>query len=85
MGLKRTKRSLWIKLFVFFFLWVMCIRIGFGAIFFIAASFYLIFSNLRKERDSQLSAYSVFNEGYEQLEGTFNAREFESQLRGNLD
>ena len=33
-----------------------------------------IFTNTGKRKEGTLSAYSVFNEGYEELMGTFNMR-----------
>lgn len=56
-------------------------NIGFGEVFLICSCFYLIYSNLGKREEGQLSAYSVFNENFQELPGTLNAARIDSELR----
>lgn len=70
------KFCLWLCLLGFFR------QIGFAAVYLIISSFYLMYASMksRKRRDGP-SAYSVFNEGFERIDGTFTAEQFENQLR----
>ena len=54
---------------------------GSGKLFVISSIFLLIFTNLGSRTDGSLSAYSVFNEGYEQLAGAFTAADAERAIR----
>lgn len=71
------KSLLWLTLFVIF------VRLEFGAIFFILSLFYFIWKNLssRRRPAHELSAYSVFNRNFEKLQGTFSAEDYDRQLR----
>lgn len=71
------KCLLWLTLFVIF------IRIEFGAIYFIISLLYLIWTsmNSHRRRTNQLSAYSVFNKNFEKIQGTFSAEDYDRQLR----
>ncbi|KAK3272401.1 hypothetical protein CYMTET_19303 [Cymbomonas tetramitiformis] len=52
-----------------------------GPIYLILTGFVVIFSNLGKRAEGEMSAYSVFNEGYQELPGTFNAERVDQQVR----
>jgi len=72
-----------IKFLVWLTLFVIFIRLEFGAVYFIISLLYIIWSSLsshRRRRD-QLSAYSVFNPNFEKLQGTFSAEDYDRQLR----
>lgn len=72
------KCLLWLTLFVIF------IRIEFGAIYFIISLLYVIWTSMsshRRRRTHQLSAYSVFNKNFEKIQGTFSGEDYDRQLR----
>lgn len=70
------KFLIWLTLFVIF------IRLEFGAIYFIISLLYFMWSSLdSRRRRNQLSAYSVFNPNFEKIQGTFSAEDYDRQLR----
>lgn len=70
------KLMLWLTLFVIF------IRLEFGAIYFIISLLYLMWRSLgARRRRNELSAYSVFNPNFEKIQGTFSAEDYDKQLR----
>jgi len=70
------KFALWLSLQVFF------IEIQFGAAYFvISLCFVMYFSMKANQRKAhEPSAYSVFNKDCEEIDGTFNAQQFERQM-----
>lgn len=52
----------------------------FGSLFIILTLMSLIFLNLGERKAGQLSAYSVFNNGFQRLLGTLTAEQFENEL-----
>ena len=64
-------------------LWGFFIEVGFGAVFFITSLLYFIIVSLRGSRRKpwEPSAYSVFNENFETIDGTLTAEQFERELR----
>ena len=71
-----------LKLFVWLTLFLIFIRLEFGAIYFIISVLYLMWSSLdSRRRRNQLSAYSVFNPNFEKIQGTFSAEDYDRQLR----
>ncbi|CAF3014045.1 unnamed protein product [Rotaria sp. Silwood2] len=71
-----------LKLFVWLTLFLIFIRLEFGAVYFIISLIYLMWSNLgSRRRRNQLSAYSVFNPNFEKIQGTFSAEDYDRQLR----
>ena len=75
-----------LKLVLFLILWALFIEIQFGAVFLAVAGIVFICYNTRKKSkaDKSPSAYSVFNENCERLDGQFTAEQFEQQLRGGF-
>ncbi|XP_022091260.1 SAYSvFN domain-containing protein 1-like [Acanthaster planci] len=72
------KVLLWIVLFVLF------LHLEFAAVFVVASFLYIIYSTLgtsRRRAPGELSAYSVFNPNFEQIEGTLTAAQFERELK----
>ena len=70
------KLSLWVCLLGFF------IQIGFGAVYFVVSLFYFMYTSMTsRSKKGAPSAYSVFNEDFERIDGTFTAEQFERQLR----
>ncbi|CAM4836738.1 unnamed protein product [Rotaria magnacalcarata] len=71
-----------LKFFVWLTLFLIFIRLEFGAIYFIISLLYVMWSNLGRRRGrNQLSAYSVFNPNFEKIQGTFSAEDYDRQLR----
>ena len=68
---------LWLLLLGFF------VEVEFGVVFIILSAFAFIVLSLRgsRRRIGELSAYSVFNENCEQIEGTLTAEQFEREMR----
>ena len=70
------KFLIWLTLFVIF------IRLEFGAIYFIVSLLYLMWYSLdSRRRRNELSAYSVFNPNFEKIQGTFSGEDYDRQLR----
>ena len=70
------KFSLWVCLLGFF------VQVGFGAVYFVISLFYLMYTSMTsRSKKGAPSAYSVFNEDFERIDGTFTAEQFERQLR----
>jgi hypothetical protein len=59
------------------------IKAGFGSVWILLSLISSIFLNLGKRKRGELSAYSVFNEGFKQLLGTMNADQLDDEIRHN--
>ena len=76
----------WTVYFLYFLLWVtlyvLAIKIEFGAVYFILSSFVLIWVNTRSgpKKQGEVSAYSVFNPDCQAIDGTLKAEQLERQL-----
>lgn len=59
------------------------VEIQFGVVFFVASCLFFIVFSLwgSKRKESELSAYSVFNKNFEKIEGTLTAEQFEREIR----
>lgn len=55
--------------------------VGFGSLWILLSMFASIFLNLGERKRGEMSAYSVFNEGFKQLLGTMNAEQFDNEIR----
>ena len=64
-------------------LWGFFISVEFGSVYFLLSAFAFIVLSLRgsRRRIGELSAYSVFNENCESIDGTLTAEQFERELR----
>lgn len=75
------RRRTWIGLVV----WGVCShfagRLSIGPVYILASIVALIFLNLGQRREGELSAYSVFNDGFRELPGTLNADTIDHQIR----
>lgn len=74
---------LWLCLLALF------VKIEFAAVYLATSAFALIYLNLgndgdkrKKGEDVGMSAYSVFNPGFESIDGTLTAQHFERDLMG---
>lgn len=66
---------LWLAGAALFYYW------DFTSLYMILTGFLLVFTNLGERKEGELSAYSVFNEGFQELMGTLNANQIDDQLR----
>ena len=57
--------------------------LGFGIVYFTTSLFALIWLNLgtKKRKQGELSAYSVFNENCQNIEGTLTGEQFDAEIR----
>ena len=71
-----------LKIALWFSLWMFFIKIEFGAVFFAISLIIVLYFSMNNSRNKdELSAYSVFNENFERLDGTFTAEQFDKSLR----
>lgn len=82
MGLFTTQ--FFIKLFIWFVLFFISFKVNFERLFIMASLLYVIFTNLGTRKPGEKSAYSVFNEGFEKLPGTFSSDGIDQMLRGGV-
>ena len=77
----------WYMIALYVILWLLIwgffIEIEFGVVYLLTSAFAFIFLSLRgsRRRIGELSAYSVFNENCESLQGTLTAEQFEREIR----
>lgn len=78
-------RTLSATTYMYFTLWLagaaLFIYWDFTSLYVIFTFFLLIFTNLGERKAGEMSAYSVFNEGFTELMGTLNADQVDQQLR----
>lgn len=74
---------LFLKLLLWIVLWGFFIQIEFGTVFFIVSMFYWVYVSMKAgtRKPWEPSAYSVFNENCEAIDGTLNAEQFERELK----
>lgn len=56
-------------------------KLEFGSMYIIVSLFLAIFLNLGNKKAGEMSAYSVFNDGFQQLLGTMTAEQFDNEIR----
>jgi hypothetical protein len=54
------------------------------SLYIMATMFAVIFLNLGERKAGEMSAYSVFNDGFEEILGTLNANQFDREIRHNM-
>lgn len=74
---------LFLKIFFWILLWGFFIQIEFGTVFFFVSMFYWVYASMQagSRKAWEPSAYSVFNENCEAIDGTLNAEQFERELK----
>ena len=72
-----------LKLLLWIVLWGFFIQVEFGTVYFIVSMFYWVYTSMREgtRKVWEPSAYSVFNENCEAIDGTLNAEQFERELK----
>ena len=84
---KQHSQSWWstgLKFLLWLLVWGFFIEVEFGMVYLVVSGLVFIVLSLRggrKRRPGELSAYSVFNENFEAIEGTLSAEQFEKELR----
>jgi len=73
----------WLGLGLWFVFWAVFIHAEFGSLWIIISMIASIFLNLGKKKKGEISAYSVFNDGFKQLLGTLTADQFDDEIRHN--
>ena len=66
---------------VWLLLWKLSIFIGFGSLWIMFTLFCVMFMNLGERKPGELSAYSVFNDGFTKILGTISPEQFENEIR----
>ena len=62
--------------------WKIALAYGWGFIFLAVSFFVYVWFNLDDSEQRGLSAYSIFNKGFQRLPGTFTVEQFEGELMG---
>lgn len=68
-------------------LWLSClglfVQVGFGSVFFVGSLFFFLYRSMRSgtRKAWEPSAYSVFNENCEAIEGTLSGEQFDKELK----
>lgn len=72
-----------LKVLLWLVLWGFFIEIEFGVVYFVVSVLFFLFHSLQgsRRKPSEPSAYSVFNENCEAIDGTLTAEQFERELR----
>ncbi|KAJ0681367.1 putative SAYSvFN domain-containing protein [Helianthus annuus] len=77
--------SLSLKAWAVFIMWFMLAPIAHkwdvGPLYILGTGFAIIFVNLGKREQGDMSAYSIFNEDFRELPGTFNAERVDRDIR----
>ena len=76
-----------LRIFLTIVLWCCCfgffVQVGFGSVFFVLSLFYFMYKSMRSDtrRPWEPSAYSVFNEYCEAIDGTLTGEQFDKELK----
>lgn len=72
-----------LKVLFWILLWGFFIQIEFGTVFLFVSMFYWVYTSMQADtrKPWEPSAYSVFNENCEAIDGTLNAEQFERELK----
>lgn len=78
-----SKLVLILKIVFWFLLWGFFIQVEFGTVFVFLSMFYWLYCSMNEgtRKPWEPSAYSVFNENCERIEGTLSAEQFEKELK----
>ncbi|CAH2059283.1 unnamed protein product, partial [Thlaspi arvense] len=81
MGLFSVSLKMWAIITLWFILAPIAHRWELGPIFLLGTGFAIILLNLGKRQPGDVSAYSIFNEGFRELPGTYNAERIDRDIR----
>lgn len=71
----------WLVIIAWFVIAPIAYRWDLGPLYILATAFIVIFLNLGKRQEGEISAYSIFNEGFRELPGTLNADRLDRDIR----
>ncbi|CAN8308083.1 unnamed protein product [Cochlearia groenlandica] len=80
-GLFSLSLKMWVIIALWFFLAPLAHRWDLGPIFLLGTGFSIILLNLGKRQPGDVSAYSIFNEDFRELPGTYNADRIDRDIR----
>ncbi|KAF3555731.1 hypothetical protein F2Q69_00011222, partial [Brassica cretica] len=81
MGLFSLSLKMWAIITLWFILAPIAHRWELGPIFLLGTGFSIILLNLGKRQPGDVSAYSIFNEDFRELPGTYNAERIDRDIR----
>uniref|UniRef100_A0A1J3D5Z3 Ubiquitin-like domain-containing protein n=1 Tax=Noccaea caerulescens TaxID=107243 RepID=A0A1J3D5Z3_NOCCA len=81
MGLFSLSLKMWAIIILWFILAPIAHRWDLGPIFILGTGFSIILLNLGKRQPGDVSAYSIFNEDFRELPGTYNADRIDRDIR----
>eukprot|EP01018_Ginkgo_biloba_P032278 Gb_22467 [translate_table: standard] len=73
--------KIWAMIFLWFIMAPIAYRWDLGPLYILTTAFSLIFFNLGQRRQGDVSAYSIFNDGFRELPGTLNADRLDRDIR----
>ncbi|CAM8880832.1 unnamed protein product [Rhodiola kirilowii] len=73
--------KIWITIIMWFILAPIAHKWDLGPVYILGTGFAIIFLNLGKRQAGDVSAYSIFNEDFRELPGTFNADRLDRDMR----
>ncbi|EOA27852.1 hypothetical protein CARUB_v10024010mg [Capsella rubella] len=81
MGIFSLSLKMWVIITLWFILAPIAHRWDLGPIFLLGTGFSIILLNLGKRQPGDVSAYSIFNEDFRELPGTYNADRIDRDIR----
>ncbi|KAM0879415.1 hypothetical protein ACQ4PT_034257 [Festuca glaucescens] len=81
MALFSVTMKAWIIISLWFLLAPIARKYEIGPLYILATGFLIILLNLGRRQQGDVSAYSIFNEDFRELPGTFNAERIDRDLR----
>jgi hypothetical protein len=81
MALFSLSMKAWVLIAMWFLLAPIAQKYGVGPLYILATGFLIILLNLGRRQQGDVSAYSIFNEDFRELPGTFNAERIDRDIR----
>ncbi|KAL1829979.1 hypothetical protein DCAR_0209371 [Daucus carota subsp. sativus] len=81
LALSSLSLKMWVIIILWFILAPVAHRWDVGPLYILGTGFVIIFINLGKRQHGEMSAYSIFNEDFRELPGTFNADRVDRDIR----
>lgn len=81
LALSSLSLKMWVIIILWFVLAPVAHRWDVGPLYILGTGFVIIFINLGKRQHGEMSAYSIFNEDFRELPGTFNAERVDRDIR----
>ncbi|XP_071701165.1 uncharacterized protein [Rutidosis leptorrhynchoides] len=81
MAIFSLRLEVWVVIIMWFILAPIAHKWDVGSLYILGTGFAIIFLNLGKRQQGDMSAYSIFNEDFRELPGTFNAERVDRDIR----